>query len=321
LNPIRFSVAAGSLISAFLALTFFTTPAENGSCAKRIDESGMFRNTAETALPQTIVAEMVENHFHSSLPAGKTVKKCIVIGLDGARCDSAFNFKGVEESAISILSASGGLYVATAGGDGKLLHTQPTKTAPGWTTLLTGKWANVHHVWYNGIIKLVHPKTFLTGLVQDGSAKSASFKCIWPWHVQKAYSTYRLESIYTKVLKLSVKWETYPEQNTLQAAILAEAADPKGADIIFSIYERPDEAGHAYGYSNDVPEYVESVRLCDKDAYDIIKTIEARESYNTEDWLIIMTSDHGGQDKDHGNLSEDCRFIFIASNKEIAVHG
>ncbi len=313
-------IAAGSLISVFLALTFFTTPVSNGMYGQKLDQSGLFKNTAATALPQTVVADMVENHFHSSLPAGKTVKKCIVIGLDGARCDSALNFKGVEGSAIDLLSSSGGLYIATAGGDGKLIHSQPTKTVPGWTTVLTGSWANVHHAWYNGILKLTNPKTFLTTLVHDGSAKSAAFKCIWPWHVQKAYSTYRLESLYTKALKIPVKWDTYPGQDELQTAILAEAADPKGADIIFSIYERPDEAGHGYGFSNDVPEYAESVRLCDKDAYDIMQTIEARESYATEDWLIIMTSDHGGQDKDHGNLSEDCRFIFIAANKAITIN-
>ena len=309
----------GSLIAVILALTFFTTPASDGSYSARLQQSGMFENTLETALPQTVVAEMVNNHFKAPLPAGKTVKKCIVIGLDGARCDTLIDLKGDTESGINLLAAEGGLYIAKAGGD-TLLHTQATKTTSGWTTILTGKWANTHLVFYNGMIKLLNPKTFLTQLVEDGSAGSAAFYTWWPWHVQKVWSTYKIESAYTQLKSLPVRWNTLGSEEELRAALLAEVAKPNCPDIMFGIFERPDETGHAYGFGSDVPEYVEAVRACDKDAYDIIKTIEARESYSAEDWLIVMTSDHGGQDKDHGNLSEDCRMIFIAANKAIIIN-
>ncbi len=310
----------GSLIAVILALTFFTTPASDGSYSARLQQSGMFVNTLETALPQSYVADMVKDHFRAPLPAGKTVKKCIVVGLDGARGDSLIPLKDDAESGINLLAAEGGLYIAKAGGD-TLLHTQATKTTSGWTTILTGKWANSHLVFYNGMIKLLHPKTFLTELVEDGSAGSAEFYTWWPWHVQKVWSTYKIESAYTKLKGLPVRWNTLSSEDELRATLLTQAADPGCADILFSIFERPDVTGHIYGFSNDVPEYVEAVRACDKDAYDIIRTIEARESYMAEDWLIIMTSDHGGQDKDHGNLSEDCRMIFIASNIAIKMNG
>lgn len=302
------------------ALAGLIIPAGDGSYAGRLEASGMFANTVSSALPQTVVAEAVKAHFRSPLPAGRSVKKCFVIGLDGARCDSALLLKEKANSGINLLAAEGGLYIASAGSDGSLLHTQPTKTAPGWTTLLTGQWAIGHGVWYNGFLKTVTPKTFLTELVEDGSARGAAFACIWPWHAQKAWSTYRIEAMYDQAKNLPVTWSTYPGQQELQAALLAMAASPDCPDILFSIYERPDEAGHAFGYGSDVPEYAEAVTLCDLDAYDIIQTIRSRPGYETEDWLIIITSDHGGQGNDHGNLSEDCRLIYIASNKAIGVY-
>jgi len=311
-----------SLVSfLMIALAGLIIPAGDGSYAASLDESGMFANTAADAYPQTVVAEAVKAHFRSPLPVGKSVKKCFIIGLDGARCDSALNLKTEAESGINLLAVQGGLYIAAAGSDGTLLHTQPTKTAPGWTTILTGKWANNHLVFYNGIIKLLSPKTFLTELVEDGSAGSSAFYTWWPWHAQNAYSTYRIEAIYDRMKNLPVTWNTLAGEEELRASLPALAASPDCPDIVLSIYERPDEAGHAYGYGNDAPEYVKAVRSCDKDAYDIIKTIQARESYSAEDWLIIITSDHGGQGKDHGNLSDDCRFIFIASNRELGAHG
>ncbi len=316
----KFSLIAGSLISILLALTVFIRPASDGSFGAKLDQTGLFDNTAEMALPQTIVADMVKDHFHAPLPGGKTVKKCIVIGLDGARCDTAAESANQAESGLKLLAAQGGLYIARAGGD-SLLHTQATKTTSGWTTMLTGTWANEHHVWYNGIIKLTNPKTFLTTLVQDGSAGSSEFFTWWTWHVQKAYSTYRLESLYTRIHGLPVHWNTLAGEDELRAALQAAAAKPDCADILFSIYERPDETGHQFGFSSDVPEYKQAVRDCDKDAYDVIKTIQARDSYTAEDWLILMVTDHGGQDQDHGNLSDDCCFIFIAANKAITMNG
>lgn len=309
----------GSLVAVLLAFTFFRTPASDGSYSVRLQQSGLFVNTIETALPQSVVADMVKDHFRAPLPAGKTVKKCMVIGLDGARCDTLIDLKDDAESGINLLAAEDGLYIAKAGGD-TLLHTQATKTTSGWTTILTGKWANSHLVFYNGMIKLLNPKTFLTQLVEDGSARSAAFYTWWPWHVQKVWSTYKIEAAYTQLKRLPVSWNTLGGEDELRAALLAQAADPGCADILFGIFERPDETGHAHGFGSAVPEYVEAVRACDKDAYDIIQTIQSREAYAAEDWLILMTSDHGGQDKDHGNLTEDSRMIFIAANKAIIIN-
>ena len=52
------------------------------------------------------------------------------------------------------------------------------------------------------------------------------------------------------------------------------------------------------------------------DADKTIEAIKARETYDTEDWLIIITSDHGGIGTDHGSASIQERMTFIVANKE-----
>ena len=50
---------------------------------------------------------------------------------------------------------------------------------------------------------------------------------------------------------------------------------------------------------------------------EIIEAIESRENYASEDWLILITTDHGGIEKDNGGPSFEERMTFIVSNKEI----
>jgi len=44
-----------------------------------------YENTVETAYPQTDLYGIIEEHFKSELPEGKTEKKVVIIGYDGCR--------------------------------------------------------------------------------------------------------------------------------------------------------------------------------------------------------------------------------------------
>ena len=45
----------------------------------------------------------------------------------------------------------------------------------------------------------------------------------------------------------------------------------------------------------------------------VLTTIEARPTRQDEEWLIVVTADHGGNsfDLQHGDLNEECRVIFL----------
>ena len=63
--------------------------------------------------------------------------------------------------------------------------------------------------------------------------------------------------------------------------------------IFFVAYDDPDYAGHVHGFSPDVPEYVDAVMLADDRFAELLDILDER-ILRGEDWLVIVTSDHGG---------------------------
>lgn len=57
----------------------------------------------------------------------------------------------------------------------------------------------------------------------------------------------------------------------------------------------------------------------DKIGYELLQTIYNRESYGHEDWLIIITTDHGGIGTMHGGQSEEERNTWFAINKKVEI--
>lgn len=312
-----FQKLSWNTIKVFVTLLTMVLTLNASFYAVNVDKSGVFDNTYADAYPQTIVAHTVEQHFREPLPAGKTVKKAIIIGYDGARCDAIPFLQDMPDSGVFKLAAQGGLYISFAGGEG-LFRRQATSTAPGWASILTGDWANVHKVRNNGIIKSNNSLTVLTRLVEDGNASSSAFLGAWGGHFLDEKGTYRAEVAYTEERNLPVSWEHYSWDDTMHTALLAYVQSPACPGILFNSYERPDSAGHGHGFDPAIPEYMEALRSTDRDAFELITAIEARPTFAAEDWLIIATSDHGGKGTGHGRQNADSRMTFIASNKPIA---
>ncbi|MDR3314616.1 MAG: alkaline phosphatase family protein [Oscillospiraceae bacterium] len=286
-----------------------------------LDQSGFFVNTAADALPQTALHDIVLAHFNSALPAGKTVKKCVVLGFDGARADALFNSVGVAESGVQLLKAEGGVFYQMYAG-GKFPYLQNTVTAPGWTTLLTGTWANTtggHGVTENGVTKAVQPLTLFTELVEKNLVRNTAFVVSWGGHFTDDDSSYRDEVAYanSKGYAPRMVWDKQPDDAGTQAAVLALVNDYSAAspDFLFTILEYCDHEGHGTSFTNLNPKYVQAFRDADAAAYSIIQAIKARPDYDSEDWLILFTSDHGGISTWHGQQFATERQIYLGSNK------
>jgi predicted AlkP superfamily pyrophosphatase or phosphodiesterase len=88
------------------------------------------------------------------------------------------------------------------------------------------------------------------------------------------------------------------------------------SDFVFIIYENTDSAGHDCGFTYNNPEYKDAFKIEDAYGYELLKAIEARETYDNEDWLIIVTSDHGGIGGGHGGPSIQERMTFVVMNKD-----
>lgn len=276
-----------------------------------------YENTIETAYPQTDLWEIIEHHFDSDLPEGKTEKKAVVIGYDGCRADILTERE--ENGAIEYLLDNGASINLTycGGVNYPEKNTQDTSTAPGWCSILTGVWADEHGITGNSITKEIEPKTLLTLLVEEEVIDSASFITKWKGHFTNNNSTYIDEKAYCEENNINVEFELRKNLSDVHNGAMAEITSKDCSDFVFIIYEDTDSAGHDYGFSFDNPVYKSGFKTEDGYGYEVIKAIEARETYESEDWLIIVTSDHGGIGTGHGGESIQERMTFVVVNREM----
>ncbi|MGN1203075.1 MAG: hypothetical protein ACI4RF_07240 [Eubacterium sp.] len=281
---------------------------------KFVENNGIFDNTVDTAYPQTIVADMVRKHLYHNNTQRK--KRVLIYGFDGARADSIAylipdkDFCKGKYNATASLKQQGGLYLSYAGGDKSKPETlQETSTAQGWSAILTGLWGIE-----NGVVKHVTKRNDVPTVLMEGAEKglSAVFCAIWRDHFT---ITYKDEIAKAKENNLPLEFSLVSDENKLQEEII-KAID-NNTDIIFGICEFPDVNGHGTGFSNENYKYISAIVNSDRYASELIEHITNRQEYETEDWLIIITSDHGGHGRGHGTQQITDRMTFIASNKKI----
>ncbi len=290
--------------------------------AKKLEEIKCLENTWETALNQTEVYSLIMKHFYSPLPAGKKAKKAIVLGYDGCTCEMLNYLDRVDKGAIKYLLSSGGHGVFSYAGGAPYPEkiTQDTSTAPGWCSMLTGSLAVNNKVFTNGITKEVDPKTLLIRLVDDRAVNSSAFYVSWEGHFVEEGATYLAEKKYAEDEHLSVTYSCADDDGETKENVLKDVTSPECSDFIFSIFEYPDHNGHGYDYLPEKPEYMQAFFSSEETGMDIISAIKNRRTYDEEDWLILVTSDHGGYRCGHGGDTLQERITFIVSNKEIVTH-
>lgn len=310
-------------ITALLAVSYVKNPAgdtqENYLNAVYGNEK--FENELSTALPQTEIYNILTDHFNSPLPKGKTQKKAIIIGYDGCRDDVLKNINTKDDGAVNTLLGDGGkLYISYCGGVPlPFKNTQSTSTAPGWCSMLTGVFADVHGITGNSIVKSNDYLTLLTTLVEDGKADSSAFYVSWKGHFVNDNSTYHDELAYINEHKINSNFICSKNDTGTRSTTLDDIKKDDCSDFIFAIMEYCDHAGHQTGFYADNPRYKSAFKKADTAGEEMINAIKARPTYESEDWLIIITSDHGGIATAHGGPSMQERYTFIAVNKADAI--
>lgn len=305
------------LLSFFLLIPalcgLYKTDAKDTEAAylEVIEQIG-YENTIETAIPQTDIYDIITEHYYAPLPEGKTEKKAIVIGYDGCRADALIMAEDGTSGIKKLLDDGASLNLAYCGGvnypDGE--NTQATSTAPGWCSLLTGVWADKNDVYGNGQPKNLEYKTLMTDLVEEGVIDSASFITKWGGHFTDDDSTYLPEKKYCEEKGLDVDFIKCSGDIASADAAIKDLSEDDCSDFMIAIYEGTDSAGHGFGFSINNPCYQAGFKLNEMLALATINTIESRDTYESEDWLIIITSDHGGFSTGHGGPTIQERMIF-----------
>ncbi|MGN1418542.1 MAG: hypothetical protein ACI4W6_04375 [Acutalibacteraceae bacterium] len=288
----------------------------NKKYVKSLNAKGIFDNTYETRIPQTVASDVILKHFE------KTDKqpKCIFIGWDGCRADamkyliksedrkvSGDNDTGVY-SAVSSLKETGGLYITYVGGEEK--DPQETSTAQGWASALCGKW--MKKPWKQGIewtLDNDYP-TVLKILAEKGY--KASFSAIWSIHFD---NTYKNEIEFAQ--KGGLEQYFYRFETDLELYDNLKDRIKCGDDFIFGIFENPDINGHETGFGDDNYRYVSGVCNLDRLSYQLLTEIKKRSTFEDEDWLVVIGSDHGGHQTRHGTQKIQDRTTFLAMSKPV----
>lgn len=248
--------------------------------------------------PQTVTYKIVNDFLNTECIENK---KVLIIGYDGFRRDGLENLQ--EDGAVSKLLETGEQYLTYAGGD---VGQQDTSTAPGWTSILTGGWSEYTKISTNGDTKPLEAKTMLQEAEEMGY--QASFTSSWSTHFDASYIN-DINSVQNGVEF------TYTANDEETIATVSKQIEDGTSDVIFLILEAADHAGHTTGYGNDNPIYQDACVEADQYAKRLLDVI-SQTSNSEEEWLILITTDHGGVEFNHGNQSEVERNTWLVSNRK-----
>ncbi|WPP51991.1 alkaline phosphatase family protein [Catalinimonas niigatensis] len=260
----------------------------------------------------------------SGVAQSKT-KKALFIIVDGISSDviEKINTPNLDE-----IAKVGGYTLAYVGGEKDGYSETPTISAVGYNSLLTGTWVNKHNVWGNDIEAPNYQYwTLFRFLEEQYPDKKTAIFSTWLDNRTKLVGE-GLEA--TGNVELDYAFDGF-EHDTLQfphgndrkyihlidehvtdeAARYVKAESP---DLSWVYLEYTDDMGHQFG---DSQQMYDAVEVADDQIGRIWDAIQYREENYEEDWLIVITTDHGRDaesGKHHGGQSDRERSTWIITN-------
>jgi len=260
-----------------------------------------------------------------SMQAQPRKKKVIFIIADGIPADLLEK----AHPAFLELSAKAGGYKRTYVGGEKGGYTQtPTISAVGYNSLLTATWVNKHNVWGNDIKDPnYHYPTIFRLLKQWDHTKTTAIFSTWldnrirlvgdsipqTGNIAVDYHAdgYELDTLNFHHDKESAYIHAIDELVTDSAERCIRLDAP---DLSWLYLEYTDDMGHRYG---DGARMNEAIAYMDKQVGKIWAAIQYRQKKFSEDWMILVTTDHGRDSvtgKNHGGQSTRERTTWIVTN-------
>jgi predicted AlkP superfamily pyrophosphatase or phosphodiesterase len=254
-------------------------------------------------------------------------KKVLVILVDGVPLDVITKVKTPN---LDKITAKGGFAKAYVGGEKGGKTESPTISAVGYNSMLTGTWANKHNVWGNEIeapnynyptffkvAKDLNPNLTLgifstwldnrTKLLGEGLTATTNLV------IDYKYDGYELDTV-TFPHDKNKTYIKNIDQLVSQKAV--ETIKAKSPDISWVYLEYTDDMGHKHG---DSETFYEAVKWTDGLIGQIYEAVVFREKTYKEDWLVVITTDHGRDaqtGKNHGGQTDRERETWMVINKK-----
>lgn len=221
----------------------------------------------------------------------------LLIGIDGLRGDALICAGCAKPPTISALIARGAFHGnVQAGGD------QATFSGPGWGSVFTGYWADKHGVTSNDInLPLKKPHVF--DLIKQ-AYPTATTAVVADW----ANLTTNLRP---KQADYVVANGAKDSQRATDA-VKQWLAQTYAPTAIFYYLHNVDI--HACCYDPLNPNYQQKILGEDAQIRQVLDALVQRPNYHKEEWLIVLTSDHGGINNGHGGQSPEERGTALVLN-------
>ena len=255
-------------------------------------------------------------------------RKVVFIIADGIPADV---LEKAPTPNIKKVIAAGTYLPAHVGGDLGTYTQTPTISAPGYMDLLTGTWGYKHNVWDNAVkapnyqyknifrlLKEARPaakigifSTWLdnrTKLVGEGLPAAGNVKFDY-----KA-DGYELDTVAFPHDKGSLYTHAIDEKVVAEAAKCLQANAP---DLSWVYLEHTDDIGHRYG---DSEQQRRALGYVDEQVGTIWAAMQERTQHYPEDWLLVLTTDHGrdaATGRNHGGQSprERATWLVLSDKK------
>lgn len=250
----------------------------------------------------------------ASAHAAERVKKVIIFGIDGCRTDA---ITPDIAPTLSELAAKGRFTTnGYTGGEIGTKSQQVTFSGPGWSTILTGVWTDKHGVKGNdfkgaALTADKHPHFFTLLKKENPKLKLASLVC---WSAIDKFIVAPVRTDFAFTYDAGWGGMIHEEGDAKLNPQVDERLEKADDDLTFVHYGEVDGAGHRYGFSPKVFEYRTALMRVDAYIAKNLATLRARKTYANEDWLILVTTDHGGKGRSHGSQDEIVRRIFVIAN-------
>ncbi|RAJ04039.1 type I phosphodiesterase/nucleotide pyrophosphatase [Chitinophaga skermanii] len=254
-------------------------------------------------------------------------RKAVFIIVDGIPADV---IEKQPTPNLDKIAGKNGYMRAYVGGERGGYSQTPTISAVGYNSLLTGTWVNKHNVWDNDIkaqnynywsifryFKAQYPtkqtaifSTWLdnrTKLVGDNLAQTNFLKI--DHHVDG------LELDTARFPHDKQSWYIHRIDSTVVKAASEYLAE-KAPDLTWVYLEYSDDMGHRHG---DSQQMYGAVKMVDEQVGAIWNAIQSRAAKNKEDWMIVITTDHGRDSVSghhHGGQSNRERGTWIVTNQQ-----
>lgn len=262
--------------------------------------------------------------------ADAKTRKAVFIIVDGIPADQ---LERLNTPAISEIADKGAYARAYTGGEVGAYTETPTVSAPGYTNLLTATWANKHNVRGNSGLKPNYNywSPFRIAKEQKKNYKTGLFSS-WTDNRTVLVGAEKKETNNLKIDYIKDGYDNdskrFPKQEkdlhifAIDELISKEAAYSirnEAPDLSWVYLWYTDNAGHMYGNSDIFDEFVIKA---DNQVARIWEAIKYREANFDEEWMIVVTTDHGRTEngKSHGGHSKRERTTWISTNVKVNEH-